>query len=488
MEEINPDAFKFQDIDRENMLEKLDFSRKLLLNSRFDWKVNRGIQESSDILGFKDLSNLLGDIISLMATEGNQGPYIFRDWGAGNGTLLKELYESLPRRDIVFYGVGDTIYFDLYQGLRKFHSQYPDIPEEILVLFTQKVIEKYNSGELNAAIHTYRIGKKNAPRRGFLYSKIYNILQDVELHSDDSIFYSSMFSVGTTMFPGENIKTLSEEGKQYVSSNPERIHFLKKQITKQFYDFFEGFFERIYIADFSDFSLSDPELLRTDIQIAVRSTSHVDNQEYLKILTEYVLYYSRRGSILFENGIHRSYSSVPRVAELNSIVQNFPQENVSIHLVYDTASNYFCTAIIRKDSDIPLSFFESYLSEGKVLVPIQEAAESTFFKFEAFLRNFLVSSFRDFDIFFHFNKDIVRLLHESIVWIENKQTDMILDEIVHLVNAIVLHYKGQDKNYDLIDTDTLLHFQGANGENIRDILNEKVILHDWFNRKGIRKN
>jgi hypothetical protein len=84
-----------------------------------------------------------------MDKDGDYGPYVFRDWGAGNGTLLKELYESLPQKDIIFYGVGDTIYFDLYQGLRKFHNQYIDIPEEILILLTQKIIEKYNNSKVD---------------------------------------------------------------------------------------------------------------------------------------------------------------------------------------------------------------------------------------------------------------------------------------------------------------------------------------------------
>jgi hypothetical protein len=152
-------------------------------------------------------------------------------------------------------------------------------------------------------------------------------------------------------------------------------------------------------------------------------------------------------------------------------------------LVYDTVSNYFCTAIIQKDSDIPLSFFESHLSEGKILVPIHEAAESTFFRFETFLRNFLVSSFRDFDIFFHFNKDIIAILQQSIVWIEEGKIDLIFDEIICLVNTIVSYYREQGKNYDCIDREVLLHFESANGENIYNILHGKVILHDWFNRE-----
>jgi hypothetical protein len=55
MEQVDPDAFKFHERDRGNILETLDFSKKLLLNDRFDWKVNRGIQESSDTLGFKNI-------------------------------------------------------------------------------------------------------------------------------------------------------------------------------------------------------------------------------------------------------------------------------------------------------------------------------------------------------------------------------------------------------------------------------------------------
>lgn len=58
---------------------------------------------------------MTNDIVSHMNAKGDGGPYIFRDWGAGNGTLLKELHENLPDKNIIFYGVGDAIYFDLYQ-------------------------------------------------------------------------------------------------------------------------------------------------------------------------------------------------------------------------------------------------------------------------------------------------------------------------------------------------------------------------------------
>jgi hypothetical protein len=127
-----------------------------------------------------------------------------------------------------------------------------------------------------------------------LRATIQKILQEIELSPDDMVFYSSMFSVGTSMFPRENIQPLSAEGRLYILTHPERIDFLKKHIINHFYDFFEGFFERIYISSFSDFSLSDPGLIRSDIQVAIRSTSHVDSQEYLKLLMQYVLHYSKK--------------------------------------------------------------------------------------------------------------------------------------------------------------------------------------------------
>ncbi len=493
---LEPDFMRLKVENKHDMLTRLDFSKKLILNSKYDWKVNRWNAETSALLGFKNLAQMTNDIVSHMNAKGDGGPYIFRDWGAGNGTLLKELHENLPDKNIIFYGVGDAIYFDLYQWLKKFHHLYPDIPEEVLVLLTQKVIEKYNVLEEGDAWRHYT-WIEDGEKRGNLYAKVYHILEDVELLPTDTIFFASMFSRVTTMFPGENIKILSQETQAYILSHPEEISLLKKRIRNQFYTFFEGFFERIYIADFAKFCMSDQELLQADIQVAVRSTSHVDNSDYVKVLSEYIQSYSRDGSVLFENGVHRSYSSVPRIAELKFIANHHASEGVTIDLVYDTKTNYFSTAIIQKRSILPKDFFEKHLSEGSVLVTIQEASECVFFKFEAFFRNFLVSSFRDYDIFFEFNGEIVKFLRKSIYWLEDKKnSDLIFNNMTILVNSMVDFYRNwennQQREYDYITLDSLLFFRDSNGESLYEIIYEESTHpqreNTWFNPDGKRRN
>lgn len=49
------------------------------------------------------------------------GNYVVRDLGAGDGNTLKELYNNLKNRDIVFYGTGDYIYFDLFTTINTTH-------------------------------------------------------------------------------------------------------------------------------------------------------------------------------------------------------------------------------------------------------------------------------------------------------------------------------------------------------------------------------
>ena len=60
--------------------------------------------------------------------------------------------------------------------------------------------------------------------------------------------------------------------------------------------------------------------------------------------------------------------------------------------------------------------------------------------------------------------------------------------MIEFINSIVRYYKTQGKNYDFIDRDSLLFFEGTNGEYMYEILNARVVIHDWFNREGVRRN
>lgn len=185
-----------------------------------------------------------------------------------------------------------------------------EIPNEILALFTQKVIIHYDALRQDSLsdLHCF-CDQKTDPNackqcktdKKTLYSYICRAVQLVELNEEDIIFFSSMFAPKTYMFDQENKQKLSSEAKQFLRNKPEILNRLKEELIVNFYDFFDGFFERIYISDFNHFSLPDKRFESVDMQTSIRSTSHVDSVEYMEILTDYLQKNIRPGSILLEN-------------------------------------------------------------------------------------------------------------------------------------------------------------------------------------------
>ena len=119
---------------------------------------------------------------------------------------MKELYETLRGQDIVIYGVADGIYFDLYQGLRRSHITQ-GIPDDILILFTQKLIETYNTIISKKKDDRALDGsqEEGAP----LYQDVSEAARRMIIHPEsDTIFRTSMFGE-TTMFDNENQSRLS---------------------------------------------------------------------------------------------------------------------------------------------------------------------------------------------------------------------------------------------------------------------------------------
>jgi hypothetical protein len=80
-------------------------------------------------------------------------------------------------------------------------------------------------------------------------------------------------------------------------------------------------------------------------------------------------------------------------------------------MAYDPKTNYFCSAIVEKAPfHHETEFFKEILRPGIIPVSIFEAESQPFFRFERFFRDFLVSNFRSYEIFWFFNTDIVSFL------------------------------------------------------------------------------
>lgn len=457
----------FQDkTERLTFLKKIDESWRLLLNHKLDWKVNRGLKEVSKVLGFKNLWDILENhLIFLANKEGGKRVYFFRDWWAWDGSLLKDLYDKYKWKDIVFYWVGDYIYFDLYPSLKR-KSQEVWIPEEVLILFFEDFLVNYSNFS-----------------EGNIYQKVSKALTQTELNKIHKIHNSSITSSETVMFSWEQEHDISPDSIRYIKENKHTLEELKTFVINNFYDLFEGFFERIYVSKFNDFKINDNKVSKVDFQVAIRSTSHVDSWEYKKIIIDFFTKNANPWAIYIDNWVQRSYTRVPRIPELLE-TSRFLQ-NVKINLIYDRNTNYFTSAIIQKEPFCDDSFFLEHLNPGYIIVPIEEAFKNSFFRLEYFIRNFILINFKNFHVFYNFEPEILTLLKKIIISLKNKDIIFIKNQILELINFIAKNYKYANMNYDNISLEELEKYS-INNETIDSILSENVYLPDWMNLEAFR--
>ncbi len=149
---------------------------------------------------------------------------------------MREEFET--HREAFFYGVGDRIYFDLYQGLR---GKYRDIPERVLMAFVQEVIRRYLAVPPNV--------------ESTLRARFAEVFRDFSIDVDVPIDFSSMFTSGTVMFSGEQKVRLEASERTWIAADPGgRLSKLVQELSSNPYAFIEGSFDRIAIADFRDYA------------------------------------------------------------------------------------------------------------------------------------------------------------------------------------------------------------------------------------------
>ncbi len=121
------------------------------------------------------------------------------------------------------------------------------------------------------------------------------------------------------MFESEHESYLSPEIRKNFAQHQEDLARLKVYVTENLYALFSNFFKRIYISKFNDLMIRDEIISRVDFQYSIRATSHVNGREYMKIISEYFYDAAKTGSIFIDNGIHQSYTSIPRLKELYDV-------------------------------------------------------------------------------------------------------------------------------------------------------------------------
>lgn len=453
--------------ERLTFLKKIDESGRLLLNSRLDWKVNRWLEEVSKVLGFDNLWKLLDKQITFLKDNTPEKEvYFFRDWGAGDGSLLKDLYSKYKWKNILFYWVGDYIYFDIYPSLKaKWNELW--IPEEVIILFFEEFLEHYGKFD-----------------EGNIYQKVTQAIEATRLEKVHKIHKSSITGTDTAMFSWEWSYDLSDESIHFIENKYDTIEELKWYIIKNFYLLFEWYFERIYVSKFNDFNLEVSPISRVDLQVSIRATSHVDSREYMKVLMDYIEKSANPWSIYIDNGVHRSYTGVPRIFEIREVL-NFVN-HTNIQLIYDENTNYFTSAIIQKAPFHHQEFFSSELKPWYKIVSLEEACNSTFFRLEYFIRNFIVRNFKNYDVFWNFNKEIIQSLIDVIQLIKTNELFKVKEVILNLINYIATNYKNDNIDYDLIDMSVLEKYS-VWGESLDQIISNGVYIPSWMNLDAKRR-
>lgn len=459
------DFFTREWISRESYLKELEKQKKLKMLTIFDWKINREEKQVWETLWLKDLLVLVQKhkkFISWLKSWNNN--YIFRDFWAWNGALVKKI-DHLEW--INWYWVWDFAYFDLYQWIKK-RKVLADIPEEVKKIFIQELIEHLDLNNENTIIENI---KKAINLIDFNRTKISN---------------SSMFSSDTKMFNEETI--IDNETKDWIIHNFERIDFLKNDLIDNFYEYIEWYFEKLLISDFNSLYIKDDSIKRVDFQTAIRSTSHIDAPQLESTLKDYVEFYSKDGSIYFDNWVIRSYTSVPRIKEYFNLEKKY--KNIKVYFTYDTKTNYISSAVILKEPFISREILEKELMEWFILLDAKELNDNSFFRIERFVRELIIVCFKNYKIFYNKNKEIVeflKFLSNSIKSFDSKKINIkkiLLIFINKLINDINKEY---DEKYNKITEQDLDFYISKIDEDMKRVLEWDIITQDWFNINFERK-
>lgn len=448
--------------EKKKWIDSIDKKWRLLLNYMLDWKVNRSIEEISETLWIKSITWLIQEHKEIQESEN----YIIRDLGAGDWNSIKELQSNLNSDNILIYWTWDYIYFDLYSAIKR--TPFSDrLPQDFIVLFTEKVIKEFRSLEWNSTIE-----------------KILTALDKVQFHKTDKIHNSSMSWKDTYMFECENEIWLWDDSikrfDEYLSILEELRIFVKENL----YSMFSWFFQKIYISKFNDLHINDEVLSKIDFQYAIRSTSHINWREYMRVISDYFFKSAKVWSIYIDNWVHQSYTRIPRIKELFQVSKDIT--DWKIKLIYDKNQNYFHSAIITKWIDYNKDFWENHLNEWHIIVSVKEANRSTFFKLEYFLRNFIISNFKNHIVFWDFNKKIDDVLKMIMKVLMNGSKREIPIIILTFINHIAKNYTNWWVRYNQIPMDLLNNYD-VDWEKLTDIISKEVYIPEWMNISAIRK-
>ena len=205
----------------------------------------------------------------------------------------------------------------------------------------------------------------------------------------------------------------------------------------------------------------------------------------MKVISEYCNHSAKLGSVYIDNGVHQSYTSIPRIKELYEVSGDL--HGTDFKLVYNREKNYFSSVIITKETDYGSDFWNKYLDRDHVLVALQEANRATFFRLEYFIRTFIISNFKNNSVFRDFNDMIVDTLRLIMEELGNNKKENIPKIILHLINHIARNYTNDGVHYNEI-TLPILDSYDIDGEDIYTILERDIYTPKWMNIHANRDN
>lgn len=442
-----------------SLIENLDEQWVLRLSTFFDWKINRWIIDASEIL-WLDLEKLIKKHKSSLNWN-----YIFRDWWAWNGKLIEEITNKL---EIKWYGVSDFAYFDIYESIINL-LDFWDIPKNILKIFVQELIENYNKLD-----------------KGKINEKIKKSIESIQMKSQ-SYKLSSMFSEKTYRFNWLE-KELSDDEKEYLEKNSNRIEKLKKYIIENFYDIIIWNFDNSIFSDFNSFYIPNSPIKQTDFQVAIRSTCHVDWKDLEKVIQDYANISAKPGSIYIDNWVVRSDSWVARIKEYKDLEKN--NKDIKVYFVYDSKTSYVTSAIILKEPFYDRKNIESNLKEWYILLSTNEIDECDFFKVERFFRELMVFVFENFKFNHVKNKEIVSFLKELSEQMWVLSLNDIKDLIISKINTFILDINMEFwEKYTIINSEHFDFYISKSNDDIKSFFERWNINNPkWFNKAFERKN
>lgn len=397
-------------IDKSKLLEKLDQEWILEMLVSFDRKINRWLQEASNLVWF-DFENFIKE-----HKEANKDTnYICRDLGSGNWTLVNDI----EKLGVNIHGVSNQAYFDIYNSLIKL-EQFSNWPRKnILKIFIEKLINKYKT------LVSWSVKQR-----------VIKAMEDINLtENDESFLVNSMFSEETYRFNDQERQKLDKQEIKFKNENPDFIQDIKDYIKNHFYEFISWNFDSTLFSDFSSLRINDKLIKKINLQLAIRSTCHIDSKDLENLLDTYVNIFAKPWSVFFDNWIVRSDSWVPRIQEYLDLEKN--HKDIKVYFIYDPKTSYVTSAIILKQPYTDKKMIEKNLQSGYKLLESDEISKSSFFKIERIFRETMILCFKDLNFNHDKNKEISLFLEELSSESDSLSTQEIKQKIIEKINILI---------------------------------------------------